>query len=143
MRLLDAVQRRWERAVTSRVLLTRMGKFLVVGGLGAFVNTGVLVVLYHQLHLALVVASALATELAIGHNYLWNDRWTFGQRGLSLSRFAKFNLVSLGGQCVTVATLWILVQHAGLHYVVANLIAIGLAVAWNFSVNLRWTWRSQ
>ena len=137
----DAVQRRWERAIKSRTLLTRLSKFLVVGGLGALVNTGMLVILYHELHLALVVASALATELAIGHNYLWNDRWTFAQRSLSLSRFAKFNLVSLGGQCVTVATLWILVQHVGLHYIVANVIAIGLAVAWNFSVNLRWTWR--
>lgn len=141
--MLDAVQRRWERVVKGRALLTQMGKFLIVGGLGAFVNTGILVILYHLLHLALVVASALATELAIGHNYLWNDRWTFGRRGPSLSRFAKFNLVSLGGQCVTVVTLWILVQHAGLHYVVANLIAIGLAVVWNFSVNLRWTWGSQ
>lgn len=126
----------------SRALLTRMGKFLVVGGLGTLVNTGILVILYHQLHLALVLASVLATELTIGHNYLWNDYWTFGRRGLSLNRFVKFNVVSLGGQCITVVTLWMLAQHAGMHYIVANLTGIGLAVIWNFAVNVRWTWGS-
>lgn len=139
-RLLGSAQRRWERIPDRRALVVRMGKFLVVGGLGALVNTGILIIFYDVLHVALVVASALATELAIGHNFLWNDYWTFGRRGLSLSRFVRFNVVSLGGQCVTVVTLWMLVGHARLHHVVANLIGIGLAVIWNFAVNLRWTW---
>jgi len=117
-----------------------VGKFLVVGGLGTLVNTAILVILYHYAHLALVAASALATELAIAHNYLWNNYWTFGRRGVSLRQFTRFNLVSLGGQCITVATLWVLVQHAGLHYVVANIVGIGLALVWNFAVNVRWTW---
>jgi dolichol-phosphate mannosyltransferase len=118
----------------------KMGKFYVVGGLGTLVNTGILAILYRQLHLALVVASVMATEVAIGHNFLWNDYWTFGRRGLSLNRFARFNVVSLGGACVTVVTLWILVRYAGLHYIVANLVGIGLAMVWNFAVNVRWTW---
>ena len=139
-RLLDSAQRRWEGITHHRTLLVRMGKFLVVGGLGTLVNTGILIIFYHLLHLALVVASALATELAIGHNFLWNDHWTFGRRGMSLHRFVRFNVVSLGGQCVTVVTLWMLVGYARLHFVVANLIGIGLAVIWNFAVNMHWTW---
>jgi putative flippase GtrA len=120
--------------------LMQVSKFLIVGGLGTLVNTAVLVILYRLLHLALVVASALATELAIGHNFLWNDRWTFGRHGLSLNRFVRFNVVSLGGQCVTVVTLWVLVQHTALHYLVANLIGIGLALVWNLAINMHWTW---
>lgn len=139
-RLLHVARRRWEHLIQRRMRLTQMSKFLVVGGLGTLVNTGILVILYRLLHLALVVASALATELTIGHNFLWNDRWTFGRRGVSLNRFARFNVVSLGGQCVTILTLWMLVQHAGLHYVVANLIGIGLAMVWNLAVNMHWTW---
>jgi dolichol-phosphate mannosyltransferase len=96
----------------------RSGKFLVVGGLGTLVNSAALVILYQQLHLALVAASALATELAIGHNFVWNDYWTFGRRGLTLNRFARFNVVSLGGQCITILTLWMLVRFGGVHYVV-------------------------
>lgn len=118
----------------------RLAKFVIVGGLGTLVNTGVLIVLYQTVHLTLVAASIIATELAIAHNFLWNNYWTFGQRKWSLQRFAKFNAVSLGGQCITVATLWMLVHYASLHYVIANFTAIGLALIWNFTVNVHWTW---
>jgi dolichol-phosphate mannosyltransferase len=126
-----------------RASLAPFGKFLLVGGLGTLVNTGILVILYHGAHLALVAASAVATELAIGHNFLWNNYWTFGRRGVSLvslRRFAQFNLVSLAGQGITVATLWALVRYTGLSYVIANLVGIGLALVWNVTVNMRWTW---
>lgn len=135
-------QHRWELMIRSKTLLVQSGKFLVVGGLGTLVNTAILIILYQQLHLALVAASAVATELTIGHNFVWNDYWTFGRRGLTLNRFARFNVVSLGGQCVTILTLWMLVRFGGVHFVVANLVGIGLALIWNFTVNARWTWGS-
>jgi putative flippase GtrA len=125
----------------SRQALVRcIGKFAVVGGLGTLVNTGLLLVLYSYLRLPLVAASALATELAVGNNYLWNNYWTFERRAASLGQFARFNLVALAGQCITVATLWVLVRYTGLPLVVANLTGIGLALVWNFTVNLYWTW---
>jgi putative flippase GtrA len=118
----------------------KLVKFLIVGGLGTLVNTVTLILLYHYLHLPLIAASALATELAICHNFVLNDYWTFGRRGLSLIRFVRFNTVSLGGQFITVATLWLLVRYTDLHFVVANLFGVGLAVIWNFVVNVHWTW---
>jgi dolichol-phosphate mannosyltransferase len=143
--LLASAQHRWERILQRRTLfgripLTRIGKFLVVGGLGTLVNMGVLVLLYHQLHLALIAASVLATELAIGHNFLWNNYWTFGRHALSFGRFARFNVASLGGQGITVATLWMLVRYTGVHYVIANMAGIGVALIWNFAVSVCWTW---
>lgn len=138
--MLKPIQDQWERIKYRRTILNRMGKFLIVGGLGTFVNTGILIILYQELHFALVAASALATELAIGHNFLWNNYWTFKQSSLSLIRFARFNIVSLGGQCITVVALWTLVRYTGLHYVIANLAGVGLALIWNFAVNVHWTW---
>ncbi len=138
--MLESGPQRLGHIIPRQASLMSAGKFLVVGGLGTLVNTAILVILYHYAHLALVAASALATELAIAHNFLWNNYWTFGRRDVSLSRFARFNVVSLAGQCITVATLWVLVQQAGLHYIVANMAGIGLALVWNFTVNVRWTW---
>lgn len=138
--LLKLGRQHWRWSATTGEFLTRVSKFLVVGGLGTIVNTGALVILYHQLHLALVVASAVATELAIGHNFLWNNYWTFGRSGLSLNRFAKFNVASLGGQCITIVTLWTLVRFVGVNYIAANMIGIVLALVWNFTISVRWTW---
>jgi putative flippase GtrA len=126
--------------VSQHALLVRLSKFLVVGGAGVLVNSLALFLLFQWVHLPLVVASVLSTGLAIANNFCWNDRWTFRRTQFSLSRFARFNLVSLGGLVIATGTLWILVRHLGLYYLAANLLSIALATAWNFAANSLWTW---
>src|ERR1700704_2250002 len=94
-----------------RELVSRLSKFLVVGGTGVVVNNAALFALYQLLGLPLVVASVLAVTLAIGNNFVLNDRWTFNQarHAASLHRFVRFGVVSLGGLAVTTVTLWALV----------------------------------
>jgi len=137
------VARRWSALadhVQRRAFLARVSKFLLVGGIGALVNSLALLLLFQRAHLPLVLASVLSAEVAIIHNFCWNDRWTFRRTRLSLRRFAKFNLVSLAGLVITICTLWLLVEHLGVYYLAANLLSIGLATAWNFAVNVVWTW---
>jgi len=123
-----------------RTRLSRVSKFLLVGATGALVNSLALLLLVQGTHLPLLLASALAAELSILHNFSWHDRWTFGRTQLSWRRLARFNLVSLAGLVITTATLWLLVRHLGLYYLAANLLGICLATAWNFAVNSCWTW---
>ena len=104
------------------------------------VNSLTLLLLFQWVHLPLVIASVLSTEMAIVNNFCWNDRWTFGRTQLSIKRFAKFNLVSLAGLVITTGTLWLLVRHLGYYYLTANLLGIALATAWNFVANSLWTW---
>jgi putative flippase GtrA len=128
------------RLLARAPLLRKLSKFLVVGGTGVGVNSAALFLLYQLLSLPLVVASPLATELAIVSNFYWNDRWTFGRRWPSWGRFFKFNLVALGGVLITTLTLWALVTTLKMPYLFANLLAILLATSWNFVVNMFWTW---
>lgn len=100
-----------------------------------------LFLLYQLAGMPFVLASALSVELAIASNFVWNDRWTFQRTSRSLARFAKFNLVSLGGLLVTTGTAYLLVQQGGVHYLLANLAGIGLAALCNFVANVAWTWR--
>src|SRR5258708_39445646 len=132
--------RLWRLVRRKCTRLSRVSKFLVVGGTGVLVNSLALLLLVQWAHLPLVPASALSAELGIVHNFSWNDRWTFGRTRLSWSRFARFNLVSLGGLGITTGTLLFLVDHLGVYYLAANLLGITLATAWNFAVNSRWTW---
>lgn len=130
----------WWPSPREREALARLARFLAVGGAGVLVNSLALFVLYQQARLPLLAASALAVELAIVSNFVWNDVWTFRRKGLSLSRFARFNLVSLGGLVLTTLTLWLLAGHAGVPYLGANLVGIALATGWNFAANTTWTW---
>lgn len=122
------------------VWLRRLGKFLVVGGTGVGVNSAALFLLYQMLSLPLVLASVLATELAIVSNFLLNNRWTFGCRWPTWGRFFKFNLVACGGLLIATLTLWSLVALVKMPYLFANLLGVLLATSWNFIVNVFWTW---
>ncbi len=118
----------------------RFARFGVVGALGVGVNSLVLFVAHGVAGLPLLVASPLAVELAVLNNFFWNERWTFGASGFSPRRLAKFNLTSLGGMVIASGVLYLLVAYGGFHYLMANLVGISLAVLWNFTTSLLWTW---
>ncbi|MET7765134.1 GtrA family protein [Streptomyces sp. NPDC005336] len=114
-------------------------RFAVVGGGGVLVNTVALFALYHWAGLPLLVASSIAVELAVVHNYLLNERWTFAVRTPSARRFVKFNVSVLGGLAVNVLIAWSLAR-AGMHLLLANWIGIGAAFAVNFATSTGWVW---
>ncbi len=114
-------------------------RFAVVGGGGVLVNSAALFALYHWVGLPLLVASGIAVELAVVHNYLLNDRWTFALRTPSTGRFVKFNISVLGGLAINVVLVWSLV-HAGMHLLLANCLGIAAAFAVNFVCSTGWVW---
>jgi dolichol-phosphate mannosyltransferase len=123
----------------------RLIRFGLVGISGIVVNTAILWTLVHRTGLAVPLASMLATEVAIISNFLLNDRWTFraGARrhGVWL-RLLPFNGVALGGMVLTAVLLTTLTNYAGLPLLIANVLAVGGAMIWNYVMNTRWTWRA-
>ena len=117
-------------------------RFGIVGVSGVVVNSAILWALVRELHLALLLGSLLATEVAILSNFLLNDRWTF--RGVSersfTQRLLRFNGVALGGMAITAGILTALASYTHLHLLIANVLAVGAATGWNYVVNSRWTW---
>ncbi len=116
-----------------------LSKFFVVGGTGIVVNNLALALLYAGAHLPLLVASVTAVEIAVVYNFLLDNRWAFGRRDVSLRRFARFNLASLGALVVNTSVLWLLVIDVRLEYLAANLAAIGAASVVNLA-GAGWTW---
>lgn len=123
-----------------RGISTRFVRFGIVGSLGVAVNSAVLFLAHGVAGLPLLLASGMAVEVAILHNYLWNERWTFGVANFSFARLGKFNLTSLGGLLITLSVLYLLVEQWHIHYLLANLFGIALATIWNFTLSLLWTW---
>ena len=122
--------------------LARPLRFGAVGISGIVVNSAILWVLVRELHLAVALGSAIATEAAILSNFALNDRWTIrGASDRSLGdRLLRFNGVAIGGMAITAAILTALTSYTHLHLLLANLLAVGAATAWNYVVNSRWTW---
>src|SRR5581483_10106827 len=109
----------------------RTWRFMLVGAAGAGVNSLALVLLHGLAALPVAAASAIAVELAIVHNYVLNEVWTFRPGRLSARRFGAFNAVGLGALAVNVGVLSLLTL-LDTFYLLAN--AAGVAAA--FGVNL-------
>ncbi len=121
-------------------MLTTAMRFGAVGLAGVGVNESLLYLLHMRLGTSVIAAAVVATEAAILANYLGNELWTFASRP-DTGRLLRFQLTALAGLAITVSTLQALMALTGMHLLVANLAAVGAGAAWNFVVNVTWTWR--
>jgi dolichol-phosphate mannosyltransferase len=128
----------------------RFIQFGLVGLSGVFVDMAIFYLLRdpRSLGWGLTRSKVIAAELAIINNFLWNDRWTFGdissqQKGWSkrIKRFIKFNLICSIGVLLNIGILNVLVNFFHINDYLANLMAIALVTIWNFWINLKLSWR--
>ncbi len=146
-RYLDRLERQ------SRNLPTTVGRFMrfaLVGLSGVGVDMVILYLLSDPSSLGwwLLPSKAIAAEIAMVNNFVWNDCWTFQdlardqRRGKQrLKRFVKFNLICLVGLGLNLLILQGLSQGLGVNRYLANLGAIALVTAWNFWINFKLGWR--
>lgn len=118
--------------------------FCAVGALGIVVQLGALAALTDLAGMHYLLATALAVEAAILHNFLWHERWTWSDRtvrGKSArwTRLWRFNAANGGISMVgNLVVMQILVGTAKLPHLVANAIAIALCAVLNFLASDRW-----
>jgi putative flippase GtrA len=120
----------------------RWGKFNLVGALGMAVQLSALALLNRVLRGHYLAASALATELAVLHNFVWHLHYTWRERRsgsawpAQLLRFQLSNgLVSLLGSLLLMR---LLVQSLHLPVLLSNMVAIICCSAVNFALSHRW-----
>jgi len=127
--------------------LIRFIKFGIVGGSGIFVNMGFLWFFTEIVGLYYLISSVLAIALAMISNFIWNDLWTWrdrGEPGLNayLTRLAKFIVVSsFAGYVGNLGVLWILTHFFHLYYLISNLFGIAVGTILNYSINNFWTFK--
>jgi dolichol-phosphate mannosyltransferase len=128
--------------------IKRFLKFCTVGVSGAVVNLGLLAFFVEVAGMNKVWAQIPAYEISILTNFAFNEFWTFSDRrtpGLQpfLMRALKFNLVSLVGWGINFVVYTLALKVAGIHYIVSQMIAIAVAMMWNFFSNVLWTWKTK
>jgi putative flippase GtrA len=118
-------------------LIRRLLKFHMVGAVGIGVQLCFLFLFNTLLHMNYLLATALAVECAVLHNFLWHEHFTWADRreGRSgmLRRLFRFNLTT--GMISIVGNLLLmrlLVGSLRMQYLVANLLTIGSCSLANF-----------
>jgi putative flippase GtrA len=134
--------------MNARGLFRRWVVFNAVGALGVALQLGLLALLVHGVGLHYLLATVVAVEATILHNFAWHQRWTWRDRravsGLdAVTRLGRFNLlngsISLAGNTIVMA---VLTGQAGIEPVVANIAAIALCSLANFAATETLVFRS-
>ena len=113
-------------------------RFYAVGGVGVAVQLAALAVLKTGLDIDYLLATAIAVELAVLHNFFWHERWTWADRTQSApagltGRLFRFHLTN--GTLSILANLILmaaLVDRLHVPYLLANAISIALCSILNY-----------
>jgi len=118
--------------------VTRGAAFLVVGAIGFVVQIASLAALTSVARWHWFAATIVSVELAVVHNFIWHERWTWRDRagaGGTIARFVRFNagngLTSVAGNAALMAALAGVLK---LPPVQANIVAVGVLAAVNFAI---------
>ena len=131
----------------------RFIKFGVVGASGTVINLAVLYAAQEYLlrgitdfYVRLNFSIAMAITLATISNFYWNRRLTWRDRRDDVHHsvlFLFFKYVMAAGLAIMVQSLLTKWLSLHMHYLIANLMAIGLASLFSFVANDRLTFRRQ
>ena len=113
-------------------------RFYAVGAAGVVVQFGVFAVVALLLEPHYLVATAIAVEAAVLHNFFWHRRWTWADRGDAgaLRQLVRFHLTvgvaSVGGNLLLMR---VLVGGLDLHPLIASLVTVAGCSVVNFVVS--------
>ncbi len=124
----------------------RLPHFLLVGAMGTLVNCTALWVLARYAHWHYLLAGAAAMQLAVLHNFIWHDHWTFTRqrsKDSRLVRLSRYELSTVTGLLLNGMILYVLVEWGRRPLLFANLCGIAAGTLLNFSLSKLWIWRRQ
>lgn len=130
-------------------VIQRLFTYLMIGGTAALVNLSVFAIFEHfgslkTLTLYTVVGYFSAYEISILANFIPNDYFTFrflpGHQRSWLARCLRFHVTSLSGVAVTFVLSWIFYHPFDLPLLIAQALALILAVFYNFTAHHLFTY---
>lgn len=119
-----------------RLSRARIIRYLIAGGTAAGVSIGSLFMLTHYFKIWYLLSAIIAYSLAFGVSFSLQKLWTFKIRSFAKVRreLALYLLIFVVGNIINTALLFIFVEHAHIHYLLAQFVSNGLIAVGNFFV---------
>ena len=121
-------------------------QFLIVGISGLFVNTGLLALFTELFGLHYLVSAVLATQGSTAWNFAGTEWWVFRKREQKTARwhrFLGFAGMNNGMLLLRAPLLALFVDLLGLHYIIGNLLSLGIMTLLRFALSDRLIWRKE
>ena len=125
-------------------MLIRWLRFNTVGAAGVAAQLGTLWFLTRVLGMEYIIATMVAVEAAVLHNFAWHEAWTW--RGMPIAgrwrRLARFHIANgFVSIAANVLLTWVLKQWLGLPLLMSNALAVVAMALLNFVLAEAWVFR--
>ena len=112
----------------------RILKFLISGGSAAVVDLGLLYLLTDVFHVWYLLSAVLAFMAAFAVSFSLQKFWTFSNHDLDVihRQLAMYLALALVGLGINTVSMYFLVDHAGLHYLGAQILTSAFIAIGNF-----------
>jgi putative flippase GtrA len=114
-------------------------RFAIVGAIATAIHYAILIALVQGALAGPVAASSFGFAVGALASYTLNRNFTFRSSRAHLDAVPKFAIVALLGLSVNASLIWLLHAAVGLHYLLAQVLATGGTLLWNFTLNRIWT----
>ena len=118
---------------------TQFLRFALVGVLATLTTYAVLIVGVEGLHLDAVMASVAGYGLGVIVNYSLNYRFTFNSEQHHHVVLPKFLIVAGSGMIINASVMYAGIKWIGIHYVLAQLVAVMIVFTLSYAANRLWT----
>lgn len=127
---------KWERL--------RLLKFCMVGGMGFFLNIGMLYGMTES-GLYYMASAVIATVITMTYCYTWNNYWTFKSKWKGAKAYLqglwKYAIVAFIGDGLSFGLLVLFTEVVGMWYMVSAVIAVFIVAVFRYVVVRRLIWR--
>jgi len=131
------------RVLRLLTVLARPSKFAIVGIIGIGVNSLALALTTEWLKLDLALGAVIASFVSTLNNFILTEIFVFRGRqarhGL-LVRYLVFSAINIATLVVRVPVILLLTNVVGVHYLISNLVAIGITFGIRYLVSDYWIW---
>lgn len=125
----------------SRTLKADFSRFLASGGTAALVHWLVLWLCVSVAGWEGTISSTVGFVIAVIVSYLLNYYWTFRSAAGHLHTLPRFLLVAIPGLFLNAGIFALSYYGLGVHYMLAQVVATGTVLFWNFFLQRAWSFR--
>ncbi|MCK9261126.1 MAG: GtrA family protein [Azoarcus sp.] len=124
-----------------RAELIRFARFAAVGLVGTIAHYALLLALVEIGGAPPLAGSVAGFVLGAMVNYAINHRFVFRSARAHSEALPRFMTVAGVGLCWNALLMYVLVDLAGLYYLLAQVLTTGLLLLWHYVGNAVWTFR--
>ena len=125
------------------LVLFRLIRFCIVGGITAIIHYGILYLCVEFLASTATVASSFGFVIAVICNYLLHYSWTFGETAPHGQTLLRYLVMISCGFVINGGLMWLGSEFLQLNYLLAQAIALVAVLIWNFSLAQLWVFAAK